>query len=205
MIEVGLSVPIIDYEGSGVLAPDQDAGFGNPEVSVKFAVPGMSELFSVAAYTSYKIPWAEDGVIQPRRLSTIDPSQGSIDEEDFGEWNLGVAVGLNMSIFHAYGNLAFVNVEQGTQAFRYRAGVELRPFDMLGVAIYYDGIEIEGSVGSTGLFGWNVTAYIAEFFFASLGHDMIVHDQGIDENLTRGNVGDDVTGHTITVAVGATF
>jgi len=173
-IEVSLSIPIVDYERSSKFGSwrDQDAGVGNPEVSVKYRAPLDSDVISLAGYVRVQLPWGEHGVYRPRRML--------LEEGEDAEGEVGAAVAADLGAASVYMNLAARFIEEGVQTFRYRFGVSLQPTDTVELGLYYDGEEFEGSIRSNGFVGALATVDLGSVVL-SAGADWLAVNTATDD------------------------
>lgn len=172
IVEIGMVVPYREQQvrahvtGAGRVVDQESDDFEDLIFSAKAGI--TLEMISLAAYARVEAPSGDD------RVTASDQAEGE----------LGAAVTLSLSdgLFEAHMNLAFLDVEGGSQFFKYRFAVsseigidafKVRPFAFLSAT------EAEGPGGSDVWLGWGVQAFIAKIGFIELSNEHLAIGDGI--------------------------
>jgi hypothetical protein len=119
-------------------------------------------------------------------------NSGEPDVEDLARFEYGVAATFSiLDYIGIHGNLAGVQVEEGLEAFRYRAGVSIVALATDALVIraygYGDGIEFEGAADSDFDLDFGVQTIIMSIFTLEVGTSVRVKDaEFIDDDFEEG-------------------
>jgi hypothetical protein len=208
MIEVSLRVPFIDWDltfhdgGSPSSGIDDDEGFGNPDIAVKFLFPLDMDMIKLGAFLRLQPGIGTYEVFTPRRFP--------MEEGNVGEYEYGVIAALDFDIASIYTNLALRDFEDDTNfrpsySYRWRIGATVDPMDMLSVGLYFDFEEFEGTTRMNGFLGLNADVFLMDMIVVSLGFEYLMLDDGVDDLTSIGGAQDIVDYYSFNFGVSVLF
>ncbi len=173
VIELAIKLPWVtqqvntDFGGVGRFDADE-RGWGDVVFSVKGGL--TIDMLSIAAYTRLEAPTGDDDVFGGDTAS--------------GELGAAITLSIADGLLGVHGNLAFVDIEGGTQIMKYALGLSsVIGADAFVVKPYLNllGFEFEGPTGSNFFVDYGVQAFIAEIVFVELAGSNLLLDDGVED------------------------